>query len=77
MVNDNMLFLQILKNNFRNYPLAIMYYVRYPISFRQVEDVLNEWGIDISNERFDFGWTFGSKFTREIGENKARHHSNW
>jgi len=32
-----------------------MYYVGYPISFRQVEDVLNEWGIDISHERFDFG----------------------
>jgi putative transposase len=27
--------------------LAVMYYVRYPLSFRQVEDVLYERGIDI------------------------------
>ena len=28
--------------------LAVMYYVRYPLSFRQVEDILHERGIDIS-----------------------------
>ena len=27
--------------------LAVMYYVRYPLSFRQVEDILHERGIDI------------------------------
>ncbi|MDA9355284.1 IS6 family transposase, partial [Amylibacter sp.] len=30
--------------------LAVMYYVRYPLSFRQVEDILHERGIDISHE---------------------------
>ena len=29
--------------------LAVMYYVRYPLSFRQVEDILHERGIDISH----------------------------
>jgi putative transposase len=27
--------------------LALMYYIRYPLSFRQVEDILHERGIDI------------------------------
>jgi putative transposase len=27
--------------------LAVMYYVRYPLSFCQVEDILHERGIDI------------------------------
>ena len=27
--------------------LAVMYYIRYPLSFRQVEDILHERGIDI------------------------------
>jgi len=26
--------------------LAVMYYVRYPLNFRQVEDILHERGID-------------------------------
>ena len=30
--------------------LAVMYYVRYPQSFHQVEDILHERGIDISHE---------------------------
>ncbi len=30
--------------------LAVMYYVRYPLSFRQVEGILHERGIDISPE---------------------------
>ena len=28
--------------------LAVMYYVRYPLSLRQVEDILHERGIDIA-----------------------------
>jgi putative transposase len=28
--------------------LAVMYYVRYPMSLRPVEDILHEQGIDIS-----------------------------
>ena len=44
-----------------------MYYVRYPLSFRQVEDILHERGIDICHETVRF-WVdrFGSKFAKEI-----------
>jgi hypothetical protein len=27
--------------------LAVMFYVRYPLSYRQVEDILHERGIDM------------------------------
>ena len=30
--------------------LAVMMYIRYPLSLRQVEDILFERGIDISHE---------------------------
>jgi putative transposase len=30
--------------------LAVMYYIRYPLSFREVEDVLNERGVDFCHE---------------------------
>ena len=30
--------------------MAIMYYVRYPLSFRQVEVILHERGIDVCHE---------------------------
>ena len=47
--------------------LAVMYYVRYPLSFRQVEDILHERGIDICHETVRF-WVdrFGSKFVRKF-----------
>ena len=32
--------------------LAVMYYVRYPPSFRQVEDILHERGVEIRHETF-------------------------
>ena len=55
-----------------------MYYIRYPLSFRQVEDILHERGVDICHETVRF-WVerFGSKFAREIRKNRAGHHSNW
>ena len=28
--------------------LAVMMYVRFPLSLRNVEDLLHEWGIDVS-----------------------------
>ena len=58
--------------------LAVMYYVRYPLSFRQVEDILHERGIDISHETVRF-WVdrFGSKFAKEIRKKRAGQHSNW
>ena len=34
--------------------LAVMYYIRYPLSFRQVEDILHERGVDICHETVQF-----------------------
>ncbi len=46
--------IQNLFKNFKISPetvhLAVMYYVRYPLSLRQVEDILHERGIGISYE---------------------------
>ena len=58
--------------------LAVMYYVRYPLSFRQVEDILHERGIDISHETVRF-WVdrFGAKFAKEIRKKRVGQHSNW
>ena len=55
-----------------------MYYVRHPLSFRQVEDILHERGIDICHETIRF-WVdrFGPKFAREIRKKRAGQHSNW
>lgn len=58
--------------------LAVMYYVHYPLSLRQVEDILHERSIDICHEAVRF-WVerFGLKFAREIRKNRVGHHSNW
>jgi putative transposase len=37
--------------------LAVMMYVRFPLSFRNVEDLLHERGIDISYETVRFWWS--------------------
>ena len=61
--------------------LAVMLYVRYPLSLRNVEDLLHEQGIDISHETVRFWWNrFGRMFAAEIRRNRAsrmRAHSNW
>jgi len=58
--------------------LAVMYYIRYPLSFRQVEDILHERGIDICHETARF-WVdrFGAKFASEIRKKRVGQHSNW
>ena len=58
--------------------LAVMYYIRYPLSFRQVEDILHERGVDICHETVRF-WVerFGAKFAKEIRKKRAGQHSNW
>ena len=58
--------------------LAVMYYVRYPLSFRQVEDILHERGIDISHETVRF-WVerFGLQFAGEIRRKRKGYQSNW
>jgi len=47
--------------------LAVMLYVRFPLSVRNVEDLLHERGIDISHETIRFWWQrFGPMFAAEI-----------
>ena len=61
--------------------LAVMMYVRFPLSLRNVEDLLHERGIDICHETVRYWWNrFGPMFAHEI-RNKRIHptpnHSNW
>lgn len=47
--------------------LAVMMYVRFPLSMRNVEDLLHERGIDISYETVHFWWNrFGPMFAANI-----------
>ena len=47
--------------------LAVLMYVKYPLSLRNVEDLLAERGIDISHETVRFWWNrFGPMFAAEI-----------
>ncbi len=47
--------------------LAVMLYVRFPLSLRNVEDLLHERGVDISHETVRFWWNrFGRMFAAEI-----------
>src|ERR1700720_1110981 len=47
--------------------LVVMMYVRYPLSLRNVEDLLAERGIDISHETVRFWWNrFGPIFAAEM-----------
>ena len=47
--------------------LAVTLYVRYPLSLRNVEDLLHERGIEISHETVRFWWNrFGPMFAAEI-----------
>ena len=61
--------------------LAVMMYVRFPLSLRNVEDLLHERGIDVSHETVRFWWNrFGPMFAAEIRKNRGnrmRAYSNW
>jgi putative transposase len=47
--------------------LAVMLYVRFPLSLRNVEDRLNESGIEVSHEAVRYWWhRFGLLFASEI-----------
>ena len=47
--------------------LAVVMYVRFPLSLRNVEDLLFERGIDICHETVRFWWKrFGPMFASEI-----------
>ena len=52
--------------------LVVMMYVRYPLSLRNVEDLLAERGIDISHETIRFWWNrFGPMFAAEIRKKRV------
>ena len=54
--------------------LAVMLYVRFPLSLRNVEDLLHERGIDVSHETVRYWWNrFGPIFAAEIRRKRARH----
>ncbi|AML51932.1 IS6 family transposase [Falsihalocynthiibacter arcticus] len=61
--------------------LAVMLYVRFPLSLRNVEDLLHERGIDVSHETVRFWWNrFGPMFASEIRRRRVkqlRSYSNW
>ena len=56
--------------------LTVMMYIRYPLSLRQVEDLLFERGIDICHETVRFWWNrFGPMFAAEIQKRRVHHRS--
>ncbi len=60
--------------------LAVMIYVRFPLSLRNVEDLLHERGIDICHETVRYWWNrFGPIFSAEIRKGRVHDHtySNW
>jgi len=52
--------------------LAVMLYVRFPLSLRNVEDLLHERGIEISHETVRFWW---NSFVRCLQKFAAVHSS--
>ncbi len=61
--------------------LVVMMYVRYPLSLRNVEDLLAQRGIDVSYETVRFWWNrFGPMFAAEIRRkhvDRMRAYTHW
>jgi putative transposase len=54
--------------------LAVLMYVRFPLSLRNVEDLLAERGIDLSHETIRFWWNrFGPMFAGDIRRKRVSH----
>ncbi len=54
--------------------LSVMMYIRFPLSLRQVEDLLHERGIDICHETVRAWWNrFGPLFAAEIKKKRSAH----
>ena len=77
-----------MKNPFRYFKsspevirLAVMMYIRFPLSMRQVEDLLHERGIDICHETVRAWWNrFGPMFATDIRRKRSasmRTHIQW
>ena len=68
-----------MKNPFRYFKtspevirLAVMMYIRFPLSLRQVEDMLHERGIDICHETIRAWWNrFRPMFAADIDEKRS------
>ena len=60
---------------------VVVMYVKYPPSLRDVEDLLNERGIDIRHETVRLWWTrFGPMFANDIRKKRVeamRQHTHW
>lgn len=57
-----------------------MMYIRFPLSLRNVEDLLHERGIDITHETVRFWWNrFEPLFANSIRKRRIqnRHYPNW
>ena len=57
-----------------------MLYVRFPLSLRNVEDLLHERGVDVSYESVRYWWhRFGSQFANQLKRRRAggMQSSNW
>jgi hypothetical protein len=73
-----------MRNPFRNFNsspevirLTVMMYIRYPLSLRQVEDLLFERGIDICHETVRLWWNrFGPMFAAEIRKRRVQRQKN-
>jgi len=60
--------------------LAVMMYIRFPLSLRNVQDLLHERGIDITHETIRFWWNrFGPMFAAQIRKRRVASlkFSNW
>ena len=61
--------------------LVVMMYVKYPLSLRNVEDLLAERGIDLCHETVRFWWSrFGPIFAADIRRKRVdrmRAHTHW
>ena len=63
--------------------MAVMLYVRYPLSLRNVEGLLFERGVDVCHETIRFWWNrFGPMFAADIRRQRVSrmrgfHHWRW
>ncbi len=60
--------------------LAVLMYIRFPLSLRNVEDLLHERGIDVCHETVRYWWNkFGPLFAAEIRKRRIarRNYSLW
>jgi putative transposase len=61
--------------------LVVMMYIKYPLSLRNVEDLLHERGIDLCHETVRIWWQrFGPMFASEIRKKRVeamRQHTHW